>query len=137
MLRSKLQTDNIDILMDRLQDWYLAILQNKSLEKYDPTKNASFETFLFNVACWGAKNRRRQKRSDIHIEDDDTVDTGQQAEDSLNERISEYREYLEKNGGDRVADLLGVLEQRIKGDVCEDGSGAALYRRHLKKFLKL
>jgi len=136
MLRAHLQTDNMDVIMDRLQDWYLAILQNKSLEKFDPSKGASFETFLFNVACWGSKNRQRQKRDTVQI-GDDMVDSRERAESDLDSRISDYREYLHAHGGDRVGDLLGVLEQRIKGDVCEDGKGAAIYRRHLRDYLAI
>ena len=97
MLRAHLQTDNMDVIMDRLQDWYLAILQNKSLEKFDPGKNASFETYLFNVCCWGSKNRQRQNRETIQI-GDDVVDSHEKSESDLNSRIADYREYLHTHG---------------------------------------
>lgn len=135
-LRYKLQTTDDNILMDRLQDCYLALLKNDSLRKWDPALGCSFSTYICNVMMWGSVKRKIENSRAAAIETMDMdTHTASAAERDLHDRIVDYRTWLTRHGGLQVDAILQNLEERILGDISSDAAGQSQYRQHLKKFL--
>lgn len=122
--------------MERLQDGYLAIIRNKSLQKYDPHGGCSFETYICNVMMWGSVRRQARRKNEQRFTNTD-MDTmaDSTTERELRERIQDYRSWLAKNGGQHLGVILQDLQERVMGKVSSDAAAQEQYRQHLKRFL--
>jgi hypothetical protein len=107
------------------------------LEKWNPDGGATFETYICNVLFWGSLKRKRnaEHAPELREDMDDFID--EENEQEINERIEDYKKFLHLHGGNNLKSMLGVLQQKMRGDPIKNLRAANQYRNMMSNFIAM
>lgn len=91
-----------DFLNDSVNDVVLSMIENKTIEKYDSDRGASFETYVYRCMYWSLSSKHRKQNLE-------TVSIDNCAPDAVSELINESDEAI-----DRINDYKKFIEKQCK-----------------------